>query len=175
MPIDLDKFKPAYEKWVEESMPDYLAGNMKEAVKRYPLIVSEDVPWTAYSGSPSEQTFAIATSGGLYLKDRQPPFDTVSIHGDPSLREIPRTVRPDELGIAHAHYDHSLAEQDINVIFPLQRLIELERENVIGKVAETHYSFSYVNDVVSLVTGSVPKLLRKLKTAEVDILLLVPV
>jgi len=54
-------------------------------------------------------------------------------------------------------------------------LIELERENVIGKVAETHYSFSYVNDVVSLVTVSVPKLLRKLKTAEVDILLLVPV
>jgi hypothetical protein len=32
------------------------------------------------------------------------------------------------------------------VIFPLQRLIELESDKVIGKVAETHYSFSYVND-----------------------------
>ena len=175
MTIDLDKFKPAYEKWVEESMPDYLAGNIKDVVKRYPLIVSEDVPWTAYSGSPSEQTFAIATTGGLYLKDRQPPFDTVSIHGDPSLREIPRTVRPDALGIAHAHYDHSLVEQDINVIFPIQRFLELERENIIGRVADTHYSFSYVNDVVSLVTETVPKLIARVKAAKVDVLFMVPV
>jgi len=175
MPIDLDKFKPAYDKWVEESMPDYLAGNVKEVIKKYPLIVSGDVPWTAYSGSPSEQTFAIVTSGGFYLKDRQPPFDTVSIHGDPSFREIPRTVRPDELGIAHAHYDHSLAEQDINVIFPIQRFIELERENIVGRVADTHYSFSYVNDAVSLVAETVPKLISRVKAAKVDVLFMVPV
>jgi D-proline reductase (dithiol) PrdB len=175
MSIDLDKFKPAYEKWVEESLPDYLAGNVKDLVKKYPLIVSEDVPWTAYTGSPAEQTFALVTSGGLYLKDRQPPFDTVSIHGDPSFREIPKTVRPDELGIAHAHYDHSLVEQDINVIFPIQRFIELERENIVGRVADTHYSFSYVNDVVRLVTEMVPKLISRIKAAQVDILFMVPV
>jgi D-proline reductase (dithiol) PrdB len=175
MSIDLDKFKPAYEKWVEESLPDYLAGNVKDLVKKYPLIVSEDVPWTAYTGSPSVQTFALVTSGGLYLKDRQPPFDTVSIHGDPSFREIPKTVRPDELGIAHAHYDHSLVEQDINVIFPIQRFIELERENIVGRVADTHYSFSYVNDVVRLVTEMVPKLISRIKAAQVDILFMVPV
>jgi D-proline reductase (dithiol) PrdB len=146
-----------------------------DVVKRYPLIVSDDVPWTAYTGSPSEQTFALVTSGGLYLKDRQAPFDTVSIHGDPSFREIPKTVRQDELGLAHPHYDHSLAEQDINVIFPIQRFLELERENIIGRVADTHYSFSYVNDIVTLLTESVPQLLQKLKATAVDILLLVPV
>lgn len=63
----------------------------------------------------------------------------------------------------------------MNLIFPLQRLIELESEKVIGKVAETHYSFSYVNDVVTLLTESVPRLLQKLKAAAVDILILVPV
>jgi D-proline reductase (dithiol) PrdB len=175
MPIDLEKFKPAYEKWVEESLPDYQAGNVKEIVKKYPFIAPEDVPWTPYTGSPAEQTFALITSGGLYLKDSQPPFDTVSIHGDPSCREIPRTVRPGDLGIAHAHYDHSLAEQDINVIFPIQRFIELETEGVIGKVADTHYSFSYVNDAVSLVTRTAPEALSRLKTAQVNVLLLVPV
>ena len=61
------------------------------------------------------------------------------------------------------------------MIFPLARLIELEREGVVGRVADTHYSFSYVNDVVTLLTESVPRLLRKLKAAAVDILLLVPV
>jgi D-proline reductase (dithiol) PrdB len=175
MPIDLESFKAAYAKWVEEGLAEFQAGNVLDVVKRYPLIVSDDVPWTPYTGTPSKQTIALVTSGGLYLKDSQVPFSTASIHGDPSFREIPKTALQEDFGIAHAHYDHSLAEQDINVIFPLERLIELEREEVIGRVAETHYSFSYVNDIVTLLTESVPQLLQKLKTAAVDILLLVPV
>ena len=175
MPINLEKFKCEYEKWVEESLPDFRAGNTKEIVKKYPLIVSEEVPWTPYAGKPAEHNFALVTSGGLYLKESQPSFDTASIHGDPSIREIPKTVRQDEIGIAHAHYDHSLAEQDINIIFPIHRLIELEKEGVIGRLTDTHYSFSYVNDVVPLVTETVPYLISRLKSDHVDALLLVPV
>ena len=81
MPIDIDKFKTAYEKWVEESLPDYRAGRMEEIVKKYPFVVSEDIPWTPYRGRPSEQTVGLVTSGGLYLKQSQPAFNTDSIHG----------------------------------------------------------------------------------------------
>jgi D-proline reductase (dithiol) PrdB len=175
MDIDLDRFKPAYEKWVKESLADYQAGNFKEIIKKYPLIVSDDVPWTPYKGRPSEQTFALVTSGGLYLKDSQPPFDIDSIHGDTSFREIPKNVGQEDLGIAHAHYDHSLAEQDINTIFPIHLLIELENEGIVGKVADTHYSFSYVNDVETLVTKTVPRFLSRIKAEGVDVLFLVPV
>ena len=175
MSIDLEKFKADYEKWVTESLADYQAGNMKEIVKKYPFIVSEDVPWTPYRGKPSEQTFALITSGGFYLKDSQPAFNTESIHGDTSFREIPKTVRQEDLGIAHAHYDHSLAEQDINTIFPIHRFIELEEDGVIGKVADTQYSFSYVNDAVTLVTKTVPEVIRRIKDQRVDVVFLVPV
>ncbi len=91
---------------------------MEEIVKKYPFIVPDDIPWTPYKGEPSAQKFALVTSGGLYIKDSQPPFDTVSIHGDITFREIPRTVSQKDLGIAHPHYDHRLAEEDINIIFP---------------------------------------------------------
>jgi len=175
MPFDLAAFKAAYTRWVDEGLADFQSGKVLEVVKRYPLIVNTDVPWTPYAGTPAAQSIALITSGGLYLKDHQPPFDTASIHGDPSFREVPRTARQEDFGIAHAHYDHSLAEQDINVIFPLERLIELEREGIIGRAADAHYSFSYVNDVVTLLTESVPRLLQRLKSAAVDILLLVPV
>ena len=175
MPIDLHAFKPAYEKWVKESLPEFQAGRMTEIVKKYPLIDSQDVPWTPYTGQPSAQTFALVTSGGLYLKDSQPAFDTTSIHGDPSLREIPKDVRQEDIGIAHAQYDHSLAEEDINVIFPIHRLIELEEEKVIGKLVDTNYSFSYVNDVVTLVTKTIPEFISRIKSDGVDVLLLVPV
>lgn len=175
MPIDLDEFKPAYEKWVEESLPDFRAGNMTEIVKKYPFISPGDIPWTPYQGQPSDQIFALVTSGGLYLKDSQAPFDTESIHGDTSFREIPRTARQQDIGIAHAHYDHSLAEQDINIVFPIRRFIELENEGIIGRLADTNYSFSYVNDVVSLVTETVPEVISRVKASGVDVLFLLPV
>ena len=175
MPIDLDTFKSAYKNWVAESLPDYRAGNMKQIVKKYPFIAPDDIPWTAYKGRPSNQTFALVTSGGFYLKDSQPPFDTESIHGDTSFREIPKSVRQQDIGIAHKHYDHSLTEQDFNIVFPIQRLVELENEGVIGKLTDAHYSFSYVNDAVSLVEKTVPKFISRIKAAGVDVLLLVPV
>ena len=175
MPIDLDKFKIAYERWVEESLPDYRAGRMQEIVKKYPFVVSDDIPWTPYRGRPSEQTFGLVTSGGLYLKQSQPAFNTESIHGDPSLREIPKTVRQEDLGFAHAHYDHSLAEEDFNTIFPIQRLLELEKEGIIGKLTPIHYSFSYVNDVARLLTESVPKVIARLQSERVGMVFLVPV
>jgi hypothetical protein len=84
MSTDLREFKRAYEKWVEESLPDYRAGNMKEIVRRYPFVISPDVPWTPYRGRLSDQTVALVTSGGLYLKGSQPPFDTASIPGSES-------------------------------------------------------------------------------------------
>jgi D-proline reductase (dithiol) PrdB len=175
MPTDLSESKPACQKWVEESLPDFRAGNMKGIVKKYPFIVPKDIPWKEYAGQPSDQSFALVTSGGLYLKQSQPPFDTESIHGDTSFREIPKTVRQQDLGIAHAHYDHSLAEQDINLVFPFQRFIELENEGIIGKLADTHYNFSYFNDSVTLVTGTVPEVVSRIKTAGVDVLFLVSV
>jgi glycine/betaine/sarcosine/D-proline reductase family selenoprotein B len=175
MPFDLTTFKSAYAKWAEESLPDYRAGNMTEIVKKYPFVVSDDVPWTPYRGRPAEQKFALVTSGGLYLKDSQPPFDTVSIHGDPSLREIPKDVRQEQLGFAHAHYDHSLAEQDFNIIFPIQRFLELEKEGVIGALTDTHYSFSYVNDAATLIAETLPGFVSRIRADGVDVVFLVPV
>jgi hypothetical protein len=175
MSFDLENFKAAYDRWVEESLPDYQANKMEEIVKKYPFIVPADIPWTPYKGEPSAQTFALATSGGLYIKESQSPYDTVSIHGDTSFREIPKTVSQKDLGIAHPHYDHRLAKQDINIIFPLQRFVELEKEKIIGKLAETNYSFGYVNDAVTLIKKTVPEFISRIKAQAVDVLFLVPV
>jgi len=175
MPMDLSGFTARYETWVEESLPDYRAHKMDQIVLKYPFVISEDIPWTPYTGEPAAQTFALITTGGIYLKESQPPYNTESIHGDPSFRKIPKNVRREELGIAHAHYDHSIAAEDFNTIFPIERFIELEREGILGKVVDTHYSFSYVNDIVPLLTKSVPEVIRRLKADRVGVLFLVPV
>ena len=175
MTIDLEKFKADYNKWIEKYQADFEAGKVQEAVKNYPFVEPEDVSWTPFHGDPSEKTFALITSGGLYLKDRQPAFETGTIQGDASFREIPRTVRYQDLGIAHGHFDQSLAEEDLNTIFPIQHFIELEKEGVIGKLADTHYSFSYVNNVAELVEETAPKVFDRIRAEGVDALFLVPV
>ncbi len=174
MTFDLEKFKFAYEKWVQESLSDFQKGNLKEIVKKYPFIISDDIPWTSFQGPAEEKTFALVTSGGFFLQKSQNPFETKSIHGDPSFREIPKTVQAKDLAIAHTHYDHSFVDQDPNVIFPFQRLLDLEKDNSIGGVAETHYSFSYVNNVVELISNSIPRLISRIRAEKVDALILVP-
>ena len=175
MPFNIEKFKADFEHWVETYRQDFEAGKTKEAVKNYPFVVSDDVPWTPFIGDPSEKTFALITSGGLFLKESQPAFEPETIRGDSSFREIPKTVRFEEIGIAHGHYDPGLAEQDLNTIFPSHHFMELEKEGVIGKVADIHYSFSYVNDVATLLTEAVPQVLERIRAEGVDALFLVPV
>ena len=171
----LQEFQQKYRAWVEDSLEEYKAHKMDRIVRTYPFVSYPDVPWAPYLGEAQDHKFALVCSGGLYLKDSQSAFDTQSIHGDASFRELPKTVRQEDVDIAHAHYDHSLAEEDLNTIFPLQRFAELEGEGVIGGLADTNYSFSYVNDVVPLVEKSLPLLVEKLRQEEVTALFAVPV
>jgi hypothetical protein len=171
----LEAFHKKYQAWVEDSLEEYQAHIMDRIVRTYPFVSYPDIPWTPFQGQAADHTFALVTSGGLYLKDSQPPFETESIHGDPGFRAIPKTVQQQDLGIAHAHYDHRLAEEDINTVFPIQRLVELEQDGAIGGLAQTHYSFSYVNNVLPLVEESLPNLVDKLREQEVTALLAVPV
>ena len=171
----LQDFQKKYQAWVEDSLEEFKAQKMDRIVRNYPFVIYKDIPWTPFAGDAKDHKFALVTSGGLYLKDSQSPFDTESIHGDTSFREIPKTVQQDDLGIAHSHFDHRLAEEDINTIFPIHRLIELEQEGEIGALADTNYSFSYVNDVVPLVEESAPLLVEKLRKQDVTALFAVPV
>ncbi|MFW6055667.1 MAG: glycine/sarcosine/betaine reductase selenoprotein B family protein [Thermodesulfobacteriota bacterium] len=171
----LQEFQKKYQAWVEDSLEEFKAQKMDRIVRNYPFLTYPDVPWTPFTGRAKDHKFALLTSGGLYLKDSQPPFDTASIHGDPGFREIPKTVQQKDLGIAHAHFDHRLAEEDINTIFPIQRFVELEQEGEIGALAATNYSFGYVNDVVPLVEESAPLLVKSLREQGVTALFAAPV
>lgn len=44
------------------------------------------------------------------------------------------------------NFDRTGYQQDLNVVFPIELLIELATENVIGSVADYHYSFMGTTD-----------------------------
>ena len=51
-------------------------------------------------------------------------------NGDPSFRVIDSRQPISDLMITHDYYNHSDAEKDINIIFPIQRLWKLEKEGI---------------------------------------------
>lgn len=105
-----------------------------------PLISRKCVPFTPFEGELSRATVALVTSAGVHRKD-QPPFNIADDLGDLTFRIIEPDVKASELMVTHHHYDHSDADRDINVVFPIDPLRELVQDGVVGGLAREHIGF----------------------------------
>ena len=128
----------------------------------------EDRPFVR--GTPlAERRIALISSAGLQRKGDR-PFSWAAR----DYRAIGRMEREIVMSHVSVDYDRTGFQQDLNTIFPLDRLDELAREGVISSVAETHYSFMGATDPLEM-EPSVKKLSKELQNDKVDTLLLVPV
>lgn len=124
-------------------------------------------PWAAFVKPLSEARIALLTTGGVYVRDTQAPF----VDDDPSYRVIPSATPASDLAIFHEHYDKSNAEKDINVIFPIERLREMEGEDRIGSIAATAFGFmGYIigDSIPRLLDETAPDVARMLLEEDVD-------
>ena len=123
---------------------------------------------------------ALISSAGVALKT-DAPFDQEGERrhpwwGDPSYRVVPAEATEHDVGIYHLHIDPRFGQQDLNCIFPLERLAELAAAGEVGRSAPRHYSFmGYTIQPEQLLRDSVPAMIAGLKADEVDAILLVPV
>ena len=136
----------------------------------------EPTPWTTVSKPLNRCRVALVTTAGVHHATQE-PFDMHDSDGDPSFRQIDAASIRDDYTITHDYYDHSDAEQDLNIVLPLDRLRELQQEGVIGEVAERHYSFMGHIDgrhLVTLIKKSAPQVAEALRRDRVDVVLLTP-
>ncbi|MGQ9508011.1 MAG: glycine/sarcosine/betaine reductase selenoprotein B family protein [Thermodesulfobacteriota bacterium] len=103
------------------------------------------IPWKPLSKPLNQITLALITSAGISLKT-DPPFDMERekrepLWGDRSFRKIPRETTEKEIDVNHLHINTNWIKQDINVMLPLQRMAEFEKEKIIGSLAPSAYSF----------------------------------
>ncbi len=97
--------------------------------------------------------------------------------GDPTFRVIDLSRPLNDLMITHDYYDHSDADKDINIIFPVERVREFVEAGIIGKLSNTAYGFMGHIDgphIQTLVQKSAPEIAQRLKKDDVDIVLLTP-
>ena len=133
------------------------------------LVTAGDIPWTPLRRPLAEATVALVTTSGVHLRDDR-PFELSSDH---TFRVIPRGADAGDLSITHQAYDRTDALRDINLVFPLPRLRELEAEGAIGRVAEHHYGFGLEGQGSRLMAPA-RELGRLLRRDGVDLALFVP-
>ena len=98
------------------------------------------VPFTPLDRELSKSTIALVTAAGVHRKD-QTPFNIAAELGDLTFRIISGDAQTSDLMVTHHHYDHADADQDVNVVFPLDILRELHAEGFIGGVAKQHIGY----------------------------------
>lgn len=139
-----------------------------------------EIPWTPLLKPLESCTLALVSTAAIALKTDS-PFDLQIERrnpwfSDPSYRVLPRQVTESDVAIYHLHIDHRYAQQDLNCIFPLERLTDMESSGLIGKVADHHYSFmGYTCDPRPLLNESVPGMIRGMQEDQVDVAILIPV
>ncbi len=145
-------------------------------VERHHLMLKACEPFDARpfaEGAPlSERRVAIVTSAGLHrVADKA--FSMVDL----SYRVIPGSVEADELTMTHSsvHFDRTGFREDVNLVFPIDRLGELQAEGVIGSVADYHYSVMGAGWLPQQIEPTMRELARLLREDAVDAVCLVPV
>ncbi len=122
----------------------------------------------------AECRVAIVSSAGVH-RDDQTPFHVETVAGDPTHRIIPDDTDLDRLRFTHTHYDTKSAEQDPNVVFPLDRLHEAADEGRVGSVSDIHIGLMGFNpDPSDVADVAAPAVVDLLASAEVDVVVMVP-
>jgi D-proline reductase (dithiol) PrdB len=158
----------------------WLPGAIAAYYRGLPFQKVEPIPWTPLAKPVERCRFALVTTAGLYMKDRDPPFDLDGerrkpFWGDPTYRVIPREARRDQIGVAHLHINPADLLADMNVALPVQRILELEAAGKIGSLAPSSYSFmGYQPDNSEWENRYAPEVARRMKEEGVEAALLTP-
>ena len=120
------------------------------------------VPFTPFEGEVSRATVAIVSAGGVHLRDQE-PFNIADELGDLSFRVITADADTRELMVTHHHYDHRDADEDINVVFPLDALRDLVAEGFVGGLAAKHVGYmGYTMQLKAMYEGTAPQIANEI-------------
>lgn len=131
------------------------------------------IPYTPNPQSLKDMTIMIVSTAGAHLKDQE-PFDTA---GDISYRVIPGDAKAEDFTVTHGapkeHYNTDEPKKDINTIFPIDRLRELQAEGFIGGVAEKHITMmGYSMRLNQINNETAPAIAKEVTRSQADAVLL---
>jgi Glycine/sarcosine/betaine reductase selenoprotein B (GRDB). len=157
-----EEWQRRYDAWQRSGSP--------RAESDYPFVTNRRAPFTPARRALPMLNLALISSAGAYI-DGTSEFT----EADLSFKEIPIEVEASDLRFTPRGYDPGAVEQDINSQIPVARLLEFERNGIIGQLNGVFWSLSgYVHDAGAVATQLAPKLVERLQRYEVQAVLLIP-
>lgn len=141
------------------------------------------IPWTPLPHPLGDCTFGLVTSGGLYHRELEPPFDLERekeepTWGDPTYRTVPTDIQQDQVGVSHLHLNVRDVSADINILLPVQRFREMVEKGRIGGLVDQAYSFmgyqGFPPNTEAWENKYGPEVVEKFKAEGVDCVFLTP-
>jgi D-proline reductase (dithiol) PrdB len=165
---DIDNWQRRYEGWQQTGAA------ASENLDDYPWVKNRRAPFTPARRALPMLNLALISSAGAYI-DGTSPFDTTLPAGDLNFREIPIEVEPADLRFSVRGYEGAAIHQDLNAQIPIDRLLEFEKNGIIGQLNPVFWSFSgYIPDAGRVVENLAPSLIERAQRYEVQAALLVP-
>ena len=139
----------------------------------YRWSIFDSSPWTPFKIPLNEACIGLLSSSGVF-RDDQEPFDPWAVN-DYSHRQISKDTPLKKLKLHHNYFDHRNALKDLNCVFPLQRLNELEAAGFIGSLTSSTISLGMgrLYRRSGLTDQTIPSVVEVLKGEGADAVLLV--
>lgn len=128
------------------------------------------VPFTPFDKDLATATVTLVSATGVYGIDQE-PFPTED-PGDVTYRVIDGEAETSSFRIAHHHYDHSEADTDSNIVFPLDTLRELARDGVIAAVNDKHFSYGFTTRLRELYETTFPDIADQIERSKTKLVIL---
>ena len=128
------------------------------------------IPFTPFEKDLATAIVTLVSATGVYGADQE-PFPTED-PGDITYRVIGGDAQASSLRIAHHHYDHSEADGDPNIVFPIDTLRELAHEGVIAGVNDNHYSYGFTTRLKELYDKTFPEIADKVERSKTKLVVL---
>ena len=166
---NIDDWRRSYDGWKQS--PGATTDDLGDD---YPWVRNRRAPFTPARRALPMLNLALISSAGAYI-DGTASFDTSSVSGDPGFKEIPIEVEAPDLRFAVRGYEGAAVHQDVNAQLPIERLLEFEKNGIIGQLNPVFWSFSgFITDAAVVAEELAPKLAQRAHRYEVQAALLVP-
>jgi D-proline reductase (dithiol) PrdB len=164
---DIDDWRRRYDSWKQKS-----GTRQVDVGDDYPYVMNKRAPFTPARRALPMLNLALISSAGGYI-DGTSAFEKNTV--DLTYREIPIEVESSDLRFVASGYDSAAVQQDANSQLPVERLLEFERNGIIGQLNPVFWSFSgAIEDASAVASDLAVKLAERLKRYEVQAALLIP-
>jgi|TARA_Y100000310_G_scaffold338477_1_gene428222 D-proline reductase (dithiol) PrdB len=140
----------------------------------YRWTVNESAPLHRHAKPLADSVVTLLTSGGV-SHCSMPAFNP-DARNDHRVDEFDNGVSSHDFQIHDSYYDHSDADNDLNCVFPIDRLREMAATGEIGRISSRLWSgfMGRIYNRTKLIEESAPAFVQKLQEDEVDILVTGP-